>query len=746
MAPGDLSTTEGLSIAFSSWSGAEALLGGEAPHTAIAALDIDSDRDLDLVLAADGLPVSCVLNDRLGQFHVVKLEVPSETGQVSNLLVLDFDKDNHPDIVSFDPKGRVAPWRNRTDRNAQPPVYAFDLWPTDARQWRSALVADMDLDGSFDLVGSPASGTIPVWARNEGSRLAAQPLSLGPESGESPADLAALTVADFVGDPLPDVLLVRAGEAPRIARNLGNGHHWLALDLAGRWKTGNDHMRTNPAGLGARIWIEEQGLHVPYEYTTPEAGLGQSVTSIVFGLGSHSTVTLLHLLWPDGVLQSELNLPGDQVVKLPEVNRKTDSCPVLFTWNGERFVCIADFLGGGGMGYLLAPGVYSQPDRDEAVAIAPEQLRESGGLYRISITEPMDEVSYLDALTLDVVDRPPGVSSAPDERFAPTGPRPTGELLAWREMIEPARASDLEGRDLTATLRVFDRRTADQFRRLNGWIGYAEEHGIVLDFADRLAHFDEHAPLILCLAGWVEYPHSQTNYAAATAGVNLQPPVLERQRADGTWELLDPHPGYPAGLPRLTTLDLTGKLCGPRCVIRLRTNMECYWDQAFIALRDQAAQMRVTSLPVHAAHLAYRGYTREVSPDGRPPMLYDYDYVDPAPLARLRGRLTRYGDVASLLRADDDQLCLVGPGDEARIEFDASSVPALPAGWTRAYVLRTVGYCKDSSPFTALGDTVEPLPWKGMPAFPFGKEGERPQDAAYKEYLRTFQTRDSGAR
>ncbi len=48
--------------------------------------------------------------------------------------------------------------------------------------------------------------------------------------------------------------------------------------------------------------------------------------------------------------------------------------------------------------------------------------------------------------------------------------------------------------------------------------------------------------------------------------------------------------GYPAGLPRLTTLDLTGKLTGPSCVLRLRTNMECYWDQAFVAVADAKAE------------------------------------------------------------------------------------------------------------------------------------------------------------
>ena len=73
----------------------------------------------------------------------------------------------------------------------------------------------------------------------------------------------------------------------------------------------------------------------------------------------------------------------------------------------------------------------------------------------------MDEVAYLDHLRLDVVDRPSGVSTTADERFTPTGPRPTGQVLAWREVIDPVGATDLEGRDMAATLKHWDRRTVD---------------------------------------------------------------------------------------------------------------------------------------------------------------------------------------------------------------------------------------------------------------------------------------------
>ncbi len=485
---------KGLSIALVPWPGAGDLLGGARPHTGIAALDVDNDRDLDLVLTADGNAPVALLNDRMGAFHEATIEGMKPDG-VNGLLTMHLDADGRADLVAPSESifGPVGAWRNTTERGiAAKTAIRFEPWPSDVHLSNPVQAVDLDLDGRADLLGVQGlpnkdanDPKISVWGRNEGHRFAGDSLAVGLEDSGTSGVLA----VDLVGDPLPDLLRLRDGKSPALARNAGNGQHWLALKLGGYWRVKPELMRTNPHGIGTRVTLEGQGVFVPYDHTTPETGLGQSVAPFVLGLGSRELVDLVHLRWPDGVMQCELSQAADQVVDLAENNRKTGSCPVLFTWDGRRYVCIGDFLGGGGMGYLVAPGVYSEPDRDEAMAITAEQLRESDGVYRMSITEPMDEVAYLDHLKLDVVDRPPGVSSTLDERFAPEGPRPSGEVIAWRKVVEAQCATDLDGRDVTETLRAWDRRTVDGFRKLKGWIGYAEEHGIVLDFGDRLSGY-----------------------------------------------------------------------------------------------------------------------------------------------------------------------------------------------------------------------------------------------------------------
>ena len=72
------------------------------------------------------------------------------------------------------------------------------------------------------------------------------------------------------------------------------------------------------------------------------------------------------------------------------------------------------------------------------------------------------------------------------------------------------------------------------------------------------------------------------------------------------------------------------------------------------------------------------------------------------------------------------------------------NLPALPSDWKRSFVLKTWGYCKDCSLFTATGDTIEPLPFEKMSKYPYGREEHYPDDPLHQDYLRRYQTRQVG--
>ena len=134
---------------------------------------------------------------------------------------------------------------------------------------------------------------------------------------------------------------------------------------------------------------------------------------------------------------------------------------------------------------------------------------------------------------------------------------------------------------------------------------------------------------------------------------------------------------------------------------------------------------------------------QEFSPDGRLPTIYDYDRQQTVAVSRLAGKMTRYGEVTELLRDRDDRFVIFGPGDELTVRFDARKLPAVPIGWERSFVLRSWGYCKDCSPFTTTGDTIEPLPFQAMQTYP--PDVPYPRDPVHEDYRRRFNTRSIGS-
>ncbi len=191
------------------------------------------------------------------------------------------------------------------------------------------------------------------------------------------------------------------------------------------------------------------------------------------------------------------------------------------------------------------------------------------------------------------------------------------------------------------------------------------------------------------------------------------------------------------------TCDVTGVVGPGTPRFRIRTNLEIRWDRAWLAVdRGEGSLVRTAATPAEAT-LRFAGFPREVSPDGREPKVNDYSRMDAAvPGFRvMRGEYTRFGDVLPLVRDADDRYVVFRNGEEIALRFRVADFPAPGEGRVRDFLLETTGWCKDMDHYTATPDTVEPLPFLGMGAFPPPPGQRYPEDEPHREWRRVFNTR-----
>jgi hypothetical protein len=436
-------------------------------------------------------------------------------------------------------------------------------------------------------------------------------------------------------------------------------------------------------------------------------------------------------------LQAEANLPINQAKMVKELDRKGTSCPLLYSWDGVRYRFVTDFLGGCGIGFLEGPGRYSIPDTDEYVKISAPMLQARDGKYSLKINNQLEEVLYIDQTELLVLDHPANVAFYPNERLMPSPPYPEFRIYAAQDPHPPRAAWGNQKQDVLPLLRDIDRTYPRDFQ-LFPYKGYAEEHELVLDLGD-LAPAGK---ISLLMTAWIDYADSTANYAAAQAGIVQIPPYLQVKDEQGEWQTVIPSMGFPAGLPKTMVVDLSGKFLASDYHVRIVTNMRIYWDQILVNAFNGDVPIRQYRLTPQKADLQYVGFPREYSPDGKMPLIYDYDRIDPvAPWKNHTGSYTRFGDVTPLLQSKDDMYVIMCNGDEIQIDYDSSSLGPLPPGWTRSFFFYADGFGKDMDLHSTVPGTVDPLPFHGMSSYPYPPTETYPDTPQHREYLRKYNTR-----
>ncbi len=529
--------------------------GGKQKTTAIVCSDFNNLRDIDFIVASYGAPLALFSNQRDGSFKDIASAVGlMSTGKSLGIGAGDLNKDGFIDFY-------VPGYGTRDLLFLSDGRGKYGKQEIESGRTLAAQIADYDNDGLLDVISLGESGI--ELRRGLGRSLSAPvhvPITV--------AGLRAFATGDLGADGGTDLAAIAEDGTPRTWRSEGASKNFARIKLNGK--------ASNRSGIGTKAEIRSgslaQKLEV-YASSPPAASAG-----IAFGLGYRTAVDSLRLLWPSGILQSELTVKTGTINSFDELDRKGTSCPLLYAWNGSEYSFVTDFLGGSAIGFLTGPGSYNYPDTDEYVRVTGEQLRARDGVLSLRMNNQLEEVIYFDAVKLLAIDHPQDTEVYPNERLMPGPPYPDFKVFSVKGARAPIAAVDDRGNDILALVSSIDRKYPEDFDKLK-FKGYAREHAIELD-PGRLNRQDR---LLLLLTAWIDYADSTANVAASHAGAKLIPPYLQVRNARGEWQTVIEQMGFPAGLPKTMTVDLTGKFLCDDTRVRIVTSMRIYWDQILIA-------------------------------------------------------------------------------------------------------------------------------------------------------------------
>ena len=664
-------------------------------------LDFDHDYDLDLFLLGDESKL--LRNNGSAGFSDETKRFPFVAGHALSATRFDLE----PDTPGFD---LVISYQDR------PGVLYRDRL---AGTFQAAPLGELPA-GASDLAARDENrdGRTDLLAGRPGLLLLNRPRGFERGGAGAPAE-SLITMADFDGTGRPARARIAGGTLYLDHDTTSDFGNWIEVALTG--------VKNLKSAVGAKVEVKSG---VVYEKQTYEG------VPLVFRLVGQKEIETVRITWPNGLIQNELNQPVNKVAAIKEAPRLSGSCPMIFTWNGERFVFITDVLGVAPLGASSGDGQFFPVDHDEYVSIPGELLRERDGAYEVRVTEELHEVSYLDQIKLLALDHPARAEIVTNEKFK-SPPFPEFRLFGVEQRVYPKRARDDRGNDVLAALRQRDFTYPDAFRRNSA--GVAEMHHLDLDFGGAAA--SNHA--VLVLHGWVDWADGSTFLSSMQERRDLVFPYLQVKDAAGNWKTVIGDMGIPSGKPKTMAVDLTGKFLSASREVRIVTNLCVYWDEVYLIESDAAPEHRLTAAGLLSADLHFRGFSKaKIHPERKQPEQFDYQTVsgismwNPTP-----GNYTRYGAVTDLMQDADDRMVVMGSGDEVSLRFNANGLPSLPAGWKRDFLLLVDGWAKDADANTAFSQTVTPLPFHGMSSYPYPAGEKYPEDALHREYVRQYNTR-----
>jgi tetratricopeptide (TPR) repeat protein len=662
--------------------------------------DVDADGDPDAALLDAAGALHFFSNERQGQFS--ERSLPANLPPARAITVGDVNNDGVLDLVIAQGDGIITRLSDKNEGQNWENAEVARITNVSNQLESGALslrLADLDNNGGLDLLLLMSTYPCPpqciggalVWLSDEHGKFNALKDAVSPER--------IFDIADLNADGRLDLLGLSAQGQPLQELNHGaKNYHWQIVRPRASKAVGDQ--RINPFGVGGEMEIRSGLLFQKQPIIGP---------LLHFGLGEQTSADVIRVVWPNGTVRAEFEVTADQEV-LTEQRLKA-SCPFLFAYNGKEMEFVKDAVPWGsaiglrintiGSAQIAATGEWYKIRRD--------QLAPHDGYYDIRVTAELWEVYYYDYLALTPVDHPVGTEIFVDERFVVPPAKLGLTTVATPQKIK--QAIDDHGQDVTATLSTLDGKALDTFGR-GQYQGVTRDHYVEIELGDDVA---QTGPLYLIASGSIHDTESSVN-VAITQGNRWRAQAMSLEVPDGRggWRVAQSNLGFPAGRKKTVLFDLKDIFqTGTPRKVRIRTNLEIYWDQIEWAQGLPDAPLKMMRLAPSLVDLHYRGYSIINRPDSGAPEIPDYNklFSTKQSWRDLVGYYTRYGEVGELLREIDDRYVIVASGDEMSLRFPEQPPP--PAGWLRDYVIMGDGWIKDGDYNSTFSRTVLPLPYHG---------------------------------
>lgn len=690
-----------------------------------ADLDADGDPDAALIDQADRLHV--LINERAGLYY--ERPAPSTLAPVRAIAVADVDNNGVLDLLAVQADGIIV---RLSDKN-------------EGQEWETAEVArvsnasnplagasrlrmaDMDNNGSLDILlvstTSPTSGSVAgawIWLSDEKGNF----IHLHRANDVPPAPGLAFDTDDLNEDGRLDLLGLASDGQPLEGINHGQkNYHWQVVRPRAKQAVGDQ--RINSFGIGGEMEIRA-GLQVQKQVITGPL--------LHFGLGDQTGADVVRIVWPNGSVGAEFELKADQEIVIEQ--RLKGSCPFLFAYDGKQMEFVKDAVPwSSAIGLRINTlGTARVEATEEWYKIGRDQLVPRDGYYDLRITGELWETYYYDHLSLMVVDHPEGTEIFVDERFVIPPAKLAITTVSTQRKI--SRAVDDNGQDVTSIVNTLDGNYLDTFGR-GKYQGVTRDHYVEVDLGEGVP---ESGPLWLIANGWMHPTDSSINVSISQGQQHPKPLSLEVPDGRGGWRVARPNLGFPAGRKKICLFDLTNVFTpGTPRRLRLRTNLEVYWDSLEWAPGLPEVALGITRLNPDAADLHYRGYSVINQANDSSPEIPDYNRLSGSKQRwrDLIGYYTRFGDVRELLMRADDRYVIMNAGDEMSFRFAAPAAP--PSGWVRDYVIVGDGWIKDGDYNSTFSKTVMPLPYHAENEY-IKPPGRLEDEWVYRRYPGDWQT------